>query len=52
MSQAELKTDQQATYEALNRKIEAGQTTGRAFRKLVERLEWVNVELVKLGANS
>lgn len=52
MSQAELKTDQTATYEALNRKIEAGQTTGQAFRKLVERLAWVNAELAKTRADA
>ena len=51
MSQAELKNDQMTTYEALNRMIHANRTESQAFRKLVERLEWVNTELAKTQAN-
>lgn len=49
MSRNELKVDQAATYEAIVRMMSSGRTESKAFRKLVERLEWVNVELAKLG---
>lgn len=49
MSHAELKTDQMGTYDALLRMIEADRTKSKAFTKLVERLEWVNNEMVKKG---
>lgn len=49
MSQNEILSDRVATYAALNRMIEAETTTRPAFRKLTERLSWLNMELLKTG---
>lgn len=49
MSYAELKRDQDSTFKALLRLVEADRTESVAFQKTIERLGYINVEMVRRG---
>jgi hypothetical protein len=49
MSDTDLVTDKQQTFDAVHRLIESGKVGTGAFRKLVDRLAWLNTEQLRRG---